>query len=110
MHPFVHARTHPDRPAYIMASSGETITYRELEERSNQGAHLFRSLGYRPGDVVAVLMDNNPRFFEVAWTAQRSGLYATYVSSKLSTGEIEYIVEDCGAKALIASAGVGAVL
>ncbi|MDB5447239.1 MAG: long-chain fatty-acid-CoA ligase, partial [Phenylobacterium sp.] len=42
--------------------------------------------------------------------AQRSGLYATYVSSKLSTGEIEYIVEDCGAKALIASAGVGAVL
>ena len=110
MHPFVHARTHPDRPAYVMGSTGETVTYRELDERSNQGAQLFRSLGYRPGDVVAVLMDNNPRFFEVAWAAQRSGLYGTYISSKLSAGEIDYIVQDCGAKALIASAGVGPVL
>lgn len=75
MHPSVHARTRPDRAAYVMAGSGETVTYRQLDERSNQGAHFFRSLGLRPGDVVALMMENNPRYFEIAWAAQRAGLY-----------------------------------
>ncbi|HEY9218694.1 MAG TPA: acyl-CoA synthetase [Phenylobacterium sp.] len=110
MHPTVHAKTAPDRPAYIMATSGETVTYGELDARSNQGAHLFRQLGLQTGDVIALLMDNTPRFFEVAWAAQRSGLYYACISSKLTAGEIEYIVGDCGAKALIASPGVGPVL
>jgi len=57
-----------------------------------------------------VLMDNSPRFFEVAWAIQRAGLYGAYISSKLSAGEIEYIVGDCGTGMLIASAGVGPVL
>ncbi len=110
MHPTIHARTQPDRAAYIMAATGETVTYRELDERSNQGAHLFRSLGLQTGDVVALLMDNNPRFFEIAWAAQRSGLYFACISAKLTAGEVEYIVRDCGAKLLIASAGVGPVV
>ncbi|OHB27624.1 MAG: acyl-CoA synthetase [Phenylobacterium sp. RIFCSPHIGHO2_01_FULL_69_31] len=110
MHPATHAKTHSDRAAYIMAGSGETVTYRQLDERSNQGAHLFRSLGLKPGDVIALLMDNNPRYFEIAWAAQRSGLYFTCISSKLTAGEVEYIVGDCGAKALITSPGVGAVV
>jgi long-chain acyl-CoA synthetase len=110
MHPKVHAQTAPDRPAYIMAATGETVTYGELEARSNQGAHLFRSMGLNPGDVIAILMDNNPRFYEVAWAAQRSGLYYACISSKLTAGEVEYIMGDCGAKALIVSAGVGPVL
>ncbi|MCR5878832.1 acyl-CoA synthetase [Phenylobacterium sp. J367] len=109
MHPATHAKTHPDRPAYIMAGSGETVTYRELDERSNQGAHLFRSLGLKPGDVIALFMDNHPRYFEIAWAAQRSGLYYTCISSKLTAGEVEYIVGDCGAQVLIASPGVGEV-
>lgn len=93
-----------------MAGAGETVTYRELEERSNQGAHLFRSLGLRAGDVIAILMDNNARYFEIAWAAQRSGLYYTCISSKLTAGEVEYIVRDCGAKVLIVSPGVGPVI
>jgi len=74
MHPSHHAKSHPDRAAYIMGSSGETVTYGQLEARSNQGAHLFRSLGLKAGDVIAILMENHPRFFEVAWAAQRAGL------------------------------------
>lgn len=110
MHPATHAKTHPDRAAYIMAGSGETVTYKQLDERSNQGAHLFRSLGLKAGDVIAILMDNSPRYFEIAWAAQRSGLYYTCISSKLTAGEVDYIVGDCGAKALITSPGVGAVV
>lgn len=107
MHPTVYAKSDPDRAAYVMASSGEVVTYRELEERSNQAAHLFRAMGLRTGDVVAVCMDNNPRFFEVVWAAQRSGLYYACISSKLSAGETDYIVRDSGAKALVVSSGIG---
>ena len=94
MHPCQHAQTNPERAAYIMAGSGETVTYKQLDERSNQGAHLFRSLGLKAGDVIAILMDNNPRYFEIAWAAQRSGLYYTCISSKLTAGEVEYIVKE----------------
>jgi len=110
MHPKDHAQTHPDRPAYIMAGSGETVTYKQLDERSNQGAQLFRSLGLKTGDVIAILMENHPRFFEVAWAAQRAGLYYACISSKLTAGEIDYIMKDCEAKVLVTSAGVGPVV
>lgn len=110
MHPSHHAKSHPERAAYIMASSGETVTYGELEARSNQGAHLFRQLGLKAGDVIAILMENHPRFFEVAWAAQRAGLYYACISSKLTAGEIEYIMGDCAAQVLITSAGVGPVV
>src|SRR5262250_3191404 len=100
MHPSIHARTSPDKPAYIMASTGETVTFGELDARSNQGAHLFRSLGVEAGDAIALFIDNSPRYYEVLWAAQRSGLRFTCISSKLTAGEVEYIVKDCGAKAL----------
>ena len=110
MHPATHAKTHPDRAAYIMAGTGETVTYKQLDDRSNQGAQLFRSLGLITGDVIAILMDNSPRFFEIAWAAQRSGLYYACISSKLTSGEIDYIMKDCAAKLLVTSAGVGPVI
>jgi long-chain acyl-CoA synthetase len=103
MHPAHHAKTHPDKPAFIMAYSGETVTYGELDARSNQGAHLFRSLGLNEGDSVAFFIDNHPRYYELLWAAQRSGLRFTCLSSKLTLGEVEYIVKDCEAKAFIAS-------
>jgi len=103
-HPFHHARANPDKPAYRMARSGEVVTYGQLEARSNQGAQLFRSLGLKRGDAIALLLDNNARFFEICWAAQRAGLFYTAMSTRLSAPEAEYIVGDCGAKLLIASA------
>src|SRR5436190_6981134 len=73
-HPSHHARTNPDKVAYRMARSGLAITYRELEERSNQGAHLLQSLGLAAGDHIALLMENRLEFMEICWAAQRSGL------------------------------------
>jgi fatty-acyl-CoA synthase len=102
-HPSHHARTNPDKIAYRMAGSGEAISYRELDDRSNQGAQLFRSLGLGPGDHIAVLMENRLEFMEVCWAAQRSGLYYTTISRYLTAGEIDYIVSDCGARVVITS-------
>jgi long-chain acyl-CoA synthetase len=106
VHPHHHAKADPRRIAYIMAASGETVTYGELDARSNQGAHLFRALGVNRGDAIAIFMDNSPRYYEVLWAAQRSGLRFTCVSSKLTVGEVEYIVRDSGSKVLIASAAL----
>ena len=106
MHPSIHAQSTPDKPALIMAGSGEMLTYRELEDRSNQAAQLFRSLGLRPGDHIAILCENHSRFYEICWGAQRSGLTYTAISTRLGTDEIAYIVNDCNARLLIVSAGL----
>ena len=89
MYPAVHAEKTPDKPAYIMASSGKVVTYRELDERSNQAAQLFYSLGLRHGDHIAFCMENNEEYFPLAWAAQRSGLYFTAISSRLTAPEVE---------------------
>src|ERR1700751_2883971 len=100
-HPSIHARTQPDKIANRMAGSGKAISYRRLDELSNQGAHLFRSLGLRAGDHIAFLMENRLAFMEICWAAQRSGLYYTAISRYLTQDEIAYIVRDCGAKVFI---------
>ena len=105
MHPYKHAAATPDKPAYIMAGSGETVTFAELERRANQGARLLRSLGLARGDAIAVMMDNSPRYFEVMWAAERCGVYATCISSKLTAAEAEYIIRDGECRVLIMSKG-----
>ena len=110
MHPSVHAETMPDKPAFIMAGAGLTVTFRELNDRSNQGAQLFRSLGLAVGDVLAIMMENHPIYYEILWAAQRCGLRYTAISSRLTAGEAAYIVQDSGAKALIASRAMAEVV
>jgi len=109
MHPVAHAQTTPDKLAYIMAATGETVTYRDLDERANRGAHLLRSLGLKRGDGIAVLMDNSPRYLEVMWAAERTGVYCTCLSSKLTASEAAYIIRDGDCRVLIASKGCGEV-
>jgi long-chain acyl-CoA synthetase len=103
VHPYIHAARTPDKPAYIMAGSGETVTYGQLEERSNRIARMFRALGLKPGDHIAIFLENHPRFFEICWGAQRSGLIFTAVSSRLTAAEVDYIVGDCGARLFVTS-------
>ena len=104
MYPGTFAATHPDRPAVIMAETGEGLTYRELEDGSVRLARTLLDHGLRRGDVVALLSDNHPRVFEVYWAAQRAGLLVTAVNHHLSPDEAAYIVDDCGARALVVSA------
>ncbi len=103
MYPGAIAKLTPDKIAYRMAASGETVSYRQLDERSNQGAQLLRSLGLAPGGALAIYMENHPRFFEICWAAQRSGIQYTPISSRLTAPEVEYIVKDCGATIFVTS-------
>lgn len=103
MHPGAIALAQPDKPAIIMAGTGEIVTYRQLENRSNQVAHLFRACGLESGDVVAILLENDPRFLEITWGAHRAGLYYVCLSTRLAPSEIGHILRDSGARLLIAS-------
>ncbi len=103
MHPSIHAQNTPDKIAYKMANSGIAVTYKQLDERSNQIAHLLRARGVERGDGIAIFMENNPHFYEICWAAQRAGLYYTAISSRLTASEVEYIIRDCNAKILFTS-------
>ena len=91
------------KPAYIMAESGQVFTYKDLEETTNQIAHLMRSKGLNRGDHIAILLENHPLFLMICFAAQRAGLYFTAISYRLQEEEVEYIVGDCGAKVFITS-------
>ncbi|KAA0120573.1 acyl-CoA synthetase [Mycolicibacterium sp. P9-22] len=109
MFPGIHAKAQPDKPAVVLAETGQTLTYRELDQRSASIAAALGKLGLRRGDVVALLSDNAIEAFEVYWAAIRSGLYITAVNWHLAADEAAYIVNDCGAKVLFASAGIRAL-
>ncbi|MBA2956038.1 AMP-binding protein [Nocardioides sp. MAH-18] len=117
MYPGTWASRTPDKPALVMAGSGRTLTYAQLDERSARLArYLHDRAGLRVGDVVALLSDNRPETYEAYWAALRSGLYITAVNHNLAADEVAYILRDCGARALLvapsksdlaARAGVG---
>jgi fatty-acyl-CoA synthase len=106
MYPGVHAKTQPDQLAVIRPSTGESLTYAELDRRSNQLAQLIHARGLRRGDHLAMFLENHVSFFIVSWACLRAGLYLTAINRHLTAPEAAYIVDDCDAKVLIASAAL----
>lgn len=102
------AAVRPDRPAVIMASSGQVTTYGELAAGASRMAQHIRKVGLRRGDHVALMMDNRSQFLEVAVAALQSGLYLTPVNRHLAPDELAYVVGDSEAKVVVASAALAA--
>jgi long-chain acyl-CoA synthetase len=98
-----HALLRPLQPAFIMAGTGETVTYRELEARCNRLAHLLRNLGLQRLDHYAIFMENNSRYLETCGAGERSGLYYTCVNSYLTASELAYIVGNSESRVLFTS-------
>jgi long-chain acyl-CoA synthetase len=97
------AATSADKAAYVIAETGVTTTFKQLDDLSMQASQLFRQLGLNRGDHVAILLENHPALLQVCFAAQRSGLYFTAISYRLQDEEVEYIVSDCQAKVFITS-------
>ena len=104
-----YATETPDRPAYILGASGEVVTYRELDCRSNQIARLLRLSGVQRGDHIAMMMKNCREFLQVAQGALRAGVIFTPISTHLKQDETAYIITNCKAKLFIASASLATV-
>src|SRR5271169_3080680 len=103
MYPGLQATIRPQQPAFIMAQSGETVTYAELERRSNRLAHLLRASGLGRLDHYAIFMENNARYVECCAAGERAGLYYTCINSFLTPEEVAYIVNNSESKVLIFS-------
>jgi long-chain acyl-CoA synthetase len=99
----VQAAEHPDRPAVVMAETGAVTSYADLDRRSSLLARVLREAGLRTGDHLALMMVNGSELLEVAWAAQRSGLYYTAINSHLRRTEAQHILDDSGAKAFFIS-------
>jgi long-chain acyl-CoA synthetase len=103
MYPGVHAKARSAQPAIIMAQTGETISYAELEARSNRLAHFLRNRGLARLDHYAVFMENNVRYVECCGAGERAGLYFTCINSYLTPDEVAYVVNNSASKVLITS-------
>ena len=103
MYTGVHARIAPERAAIVMASSGETLSYGELEGRSNRLAHFLRGAGLQRLDHYAIIMENNARYIECCAAGERAGLYYTCVNSYLTAEEMAYILVNSRSRVLITS-------
>jgi len=98
-----HAHLRPLQPAFIMANSGESVSYAELEARSNRLSHLFRNRGMKRLDHYAIYMENNSRYLEACGAGEKSGLYFTCVNSYLTPPELAYILNNSQSRILITS-------
>src|SRR5215471_16460667 len=99
-----HALEHPEKPAIVMATSGDTLTFAEYEARCNATAHLLRAAGLRRGDHIAVFMENQPRLLEIEGAAERAGLYYTLINVYLAPDEVAYIMTNSQSRLLFSSA------
>ena len=97
------AISQPDKPAIIMASSGETVTFGEYEARSNRVAHFLREAGLQRGDHIAVFIENSLQLLEIEGGAERTGLYYTLINTYLSPDEVAYVVTNSRATVLFSS-------
>ena len=103
MYPGIFAKSDPNRLALIMSDTGESMTYKELDSYAEKVANLLQNAGFKPGDHIALCLENRLEFLPICWGAHYAGLYYTAISSRLTAPEIEYIIKDCGAQAFITS-------
>lgn len=102
MFPGNFVQSTPDKPAVIRPATGESITYRELDERSTQLARYFRSVGAKPGDTSLSS--------RTTISGRRGVLGSVEIRPLHHRGELAshgfggcYIVDDCEATILVAS-------
>ncbi len=80
---------------------GTSITFGELDDYSNRFAHFLKDSGLKPGDTVGVNLPNLPTYYISIIGIQKAGCVLTGVSPLLSPRELEYQLNDSGAKALV---------
>jgi long-chain acyl-CoA synthetase len=102
-HPRDHARLTPDKPAALDARTGAMRSYADLEARANGIAHLLRGQGLKPGDCIAILMEDRLDYFDIAWAAQRTGLYFLPVYASLSLDDTAAMVAHADSQLLFTS-------
>jgi fatty-acyl-CoA synthase len=77
-------------------------TYSEFNERIHRLASALSRVGVEPGDRVAVLAPNTPMALEPHFAVPLAGAVLVMLNTRLQAAELAWILNHCGAKALIA--------
>lgn len=105
MYPARIAADRPDAIAYVMAGSGHTLSYQELDRRSNELAHLLRSRGIGPGGTLVLVAENRIEWPVVVAAGMRAGLYVTPLNWHLTETELAGLLAEA-----LAGSGPAAVV
>ncbi len=97
------AALHGDRTAVVFEET--RLTYAELNRRVNRAAHALSGLGLKPRERVTILSDNSARYLETYLAAAKLALSVTPLNTRLSDSELEHIVGDSEAVAILAGDG-----
>jgi crotonobetaine/carnitine-CoA ligase len=84
------ARAVPDAP--FLVHEGETVSYRELNRRTDVAAHAWHERGVRKGDRVAFMVENRPEFLEAWLGLARIGGILVALNTRWQATEIEYFL------------------
>lgn len=103
MHPITHAAARPDHAAIINASTGDTVSYGEMNAFANRMARWLRGKGIARKHSVALLLENRPLYLQLVWSTQRMGAMLVPVSTRLTAPEIAYILADAECSLLLTS-------
>ncbi len=91
--------TYANKVAFI--SMGATLTYRQLDQRSREFAAWLQSLGLKKGDRVALMMPNLLQYPVALFGTLRAGCVVVNCNPLYTPRELEYQLQDSGAKAIV---------
>jgi amino acid adenylation domain-containing protein len=94
------ARQHPQRPALICG--GKILTYGELQTRTNRLGNMLLKLGVAPGDPVAISAERSFEMIAGLLGIQKAGGAYVPLDPAYPRDRLQFILEDCGAKVLVA--------
>src|SRR6187402_440480 len=86
-----HARRSVSRTALIVEDV--SISYEELDARSNRRARMFAAHGVGQGDFVTIALPNGLEFYETTFAIWKLGAIPNVVAAKLARPEMEAILE-----------------
>jgi acyl-CoA synthetase (AMP-forming)/AMP-acid ligase II len=95
----LNAKKFPETVA--LRDKTRAFTYPQMNRRVNQLAHSLYSLGLQKGDKIAVLLENSIEIVEVFLATAKTGLIIVPINFRLVSPEVEYIVNNSDAKAMI---------
>lgn len=96
------ARLTPDKLALVDVATGARLTYRELDRGAERAARVWRErLGLTKGDRVAILAGNRIEYLEAFFAAGKTGVVLVTLGTRLTATELEGILADSGAKAVL---------
>ena len=93
------AETNPDGEAFTYLD--RTWTWAEWNDRVRRLAGALKALGVRRGDVVSFLDKNHPACVELSFAAASLGAANAIINFRLAGDEVDYAVNDSGAKVLL---------